>query len=52
MKNYELNETELAEVSGGIATTLTYIGVIASIASIVDFADQAIQGYNDHRKED
>lgn len=52
MKNYELNETELIEVSGGFATAGMVIGVVASIASIIDFADQAIQGYNDHRKED
>ena len=51
MQIRELNDHELMEASGGWGATIVTLGVIGSVIAIVDAAEQIIEGYNDHRKE-
>jgi hypothetical protein len=44
-----LNENEINQVSGGFFAILANV---ATVASLIYFADEVYQGYKDHRVED
>lgn len=46
-----LNETEIKAVNGGFVSVGVYIGIVAGLMAIADYAGDAYEGFTDNRME-